>query len=247
MILKVQELSVHFGKLAALNNVSLEVEEGEILGLIGPNGAGKTTFFNAVTGYVNPFNGHVFYKGEKITNKQPFYLAKLGIVRTFQVTKPFKDSTVLDNVIIGAFIRTSSIREAKKCSEEILEVVHLGEKTKKFARELTVPDMKRLELAKALVTKPKLLFLDEVMAGLTPSETEELVQIIRNLNKNGITMIVVEHIMRAVMALSGRIFVLDCGEKIAEGTPEEISQNDLVRKAYLGEEYANEYVKNRKN
>lgn len=247
MILKAQNLSVRFGSLNALNNVNLHVKEGEILGLIGPNGAGKTTFFNTITGYVPPFTGHVYYKEREITNKQPFYLAKLGIVRTFQVTKPFKDSTVLDNVVVGALIRTSSIKEAKKRSEEILNIVHLREKTEKLAKELTVPDMKRLELAKALATDPEILFLDEVMAGLTPFETEELIQIIRNLNNQGITMIIVEHVMKAVMALSERIFVLDCGEKIAEGTPKEISQNERVIKAYLGEEYANEYTKNRKN
>jgi len=247
MILKVQNLSVHFGKLTALNNLSLEIEQGEILGLIGPNGAGKTTFFNAVTGYVSPSSGKVFYEEKEITHKQPFYLAQLGITRTFQATKPFKDSIILDNVVIGALIKTNIVKEAKKRAEEILNVVHLGSKMHKLARELTVSDMKRLELAKTLVTEPKLLFLDEVMAGLNPSETNELIQIIKKLNKNGITIILVEHVMRAVMSLSKRIFVLDCGEKIAEGTPEEISRNKLVIKAYLGEEYANEYAKNRKN
>jgi len=243
MLLSVREITVDFGNLRALDSVSFEVKEGEILGLIGPNGAGKTTLFNTVTGYVKPTSGAVFYKGMEVTRKAPYELAQIGLIRTFQIAKPFQDLTVLENVMIGAFLKTNKLEEAKQRAEQVLKFLGMESKKERKGKELTTPDRKRLEVAKALAAEPRLLCLDEVIAGLTPTETDEMIEMINQIRNNGVTLLVIEHVMRAVMKLADRIIVLDAGKKIAEGTPSEVAENPEVIKAYLGEEYVNEYLK----
>jgi len=230
-------LSKKFGGLQAVMDLSFEVQEGEILGLIGPNGAGKTTVFNLLTGVYRPDSGMVKFREENIAGLRPYQICKKGICRTFQIAQPFREMTVRKNVMTGAFARTSDVKRAERKAEETLEFVGLGEKKEVLARELTTIDQRRLELARALATEPKLLLLDETMAGLNPKEGDEAVGLIKKIREEGITLIVVEHVMRAIMSLSERIIVLDYGAKIAEGEPEKIRSNEDVIKAYLGEEF----------
>lgn len=237
MLLEVQNLSKRFGGLQAVNNLNFQVKEGEILGLIGPNGAGKTTIFNLITGVYRPDSGMIKFQEEDIAGLKPFTICTKGICRTFQIAQPFREMTSLKNVMIGAFSRTSYTEKAENKAEEILSYVGLGEKKEILAKELTTIDQRRLEIARALATEPKLLLLDETMAGLNPKECDEAVSLIKKIRDGGITIIVVEHVMRAIMSLSERITVLDYGTKIAEGKPEEIRSNENVIKAYLGEEY----------
>lgn len=237
MLLEVQNLSKRFGGLQAVNNLNFQVKKGEILGLIGPNGAGKTTVFNLITGVYRPDGGVIKFREEDIAGLKPFTICTKGICRTFQIAQPFREMTSLKNVMIGAFSRTSYTEEAKNKAEEILSYVGLAEKKEILAKELTTIDQRRLEIARALATDPKLLLLDETMAGLNPKECDEAVSLIKKIRDGGITIIVVEHVMRAIMSLSERIIVLDYGTKIAEGEPEEIRSNENVIEAYLGEEY----------
>ena len=237
MLLGVQNLGKRFGGLQAVNNLNFELKEGEILGLIGPNGAGKTTVFNLITGVYRPDSGEIKFQDEDIAGLKPYTICTKGICRTFQIAQPFREMTSLKNVMIGAFSRTSYIEEAKSKAEGILNYVGLGEKKEILAKELTTIDQRRLEIARAFATGPKLLLLDETMAGLNPKECDEAVSLIKKIRDGGITIIVVEHVMRAIMSLSERIIVLDYGTKIAEGKPEEIRSNENVIKAYLGEEY----------
>lgn len=236
-ILELKGVSKSFGGLKAVENFSLGMEEGEILGLIGPNGAGKTTVFNCIAGVYPPTSGEIYFQGKKITNQKPWTLCKKGLARTFQIVKPFSSRTVLYNVTVGAFATTDSRVEAERKALELLRRLHIDDLKDVRAGNLTIAYRKRLEIARALATQPKLLLLDEVMAGLRPTEVDEMVKIIKELRENGVTVFVIEHIMRAIMALSDRVAVLHFGTKIAEGAPKEVASDERVIKAYLGEEY----------
>ncbi|MGD8835760.1 MAG: ABC transporter ATP-binding protein [Desulfobacteraceae bacterium] len=237
-ILNVTDMTKDFGGLRAVDNLSLTIEKGQILGLIGPNGAGKSTAFNCIAGVFAPTSGTITFSGEKINGKKPWNLCKNGLARTFQIVKPFASKSVLYNVTVGGFISTNNRRAAEEKALQVLEELNFADKKDFRAGNLTIADRKRLEIARALATSPKLLLLDEVMAGLRPSEVDEMVAIIKQLRDSGITIFVIEHIMRAIMALSDRIVVIQFGKKIAEGTPGEIASDENVIKAYLGEDYA---------
>ena len=236
-ILELTKVKKSFGGIKAVEDFSLIVEEGEILGLIGPNGAGKSTLFNCIAGVFPPTSGEIVFRGEKINNQRPWDLCRKGLARTFQIVKPFATRTVLYNVMVGAFATTDQRAEAERRALEVLRHLHLEDRKDMRAGNLTIADRKRLEIAKALATRPKLLLLDEVMAGLRPTEVDEMVAIIKRLREGGMTIFVIEHIMRAIMALSDRIAVLHFGTKIAEGPPQEMAHDERVVKAYLGEEY----------
>ena len=236
-ILELIKVRKFFGGVKAVESFSLDVGEGEIVGLIGPNGAGKSTLFNCVAGVFPPTAGEILFQGMKINNQKPWDLCRKGLARTFQIVKPFASRTVLYNVMVGAFATTDKRAEAEQRALKVLHDLHMEGKKDLRAGNLTIADRKRLEIAKALATRPKLLLLDEVMAGLRPTEVDEMVSIIKQLREGGITIFVIEHIMRAIMALSDRIAVLHFGTKIAEGSPHEIAHDERVIKAYLGEEY----------
>ncbi|HXW69148.1 MAG TPA: ABC transporter ATP-binding protein [Dissulfurispiraceae bacterium] len=234
-MLEVKNISMFFGGLAAISNVSFSVNKGEIIALIGPNGAGKTTLFNVVNGFYKPSNGEVFFKGAKISNMKTHRICKLGIARTFQVVKPLQRMTVLDNVVASAFLRAENKTRAEELALDILAFSGLYEDRQTLSKALPLGKRKRLEIARALATQPAMLMLDESFAGLNPSELNESVDIINKIKAKGITMMVIEHHMRVIMAISDRIVVLNYGQKIAEGTPLEIGRNPLVIEAYLGE------------
>ncbi|MGE5255578.1 MAG: ABC transporter ATP-binding protein [Hyphomicrobiales bacterium] len=236
-ILELKKVRKSFGGIKAVEEFSLSVEEGEIVGLIGPNGADKSTLFNCVAGVFPPTSGEIFFLGEKINGQRPWDLCHKGLARTFQIVKPFASRTVLYNVTVGAFAASSKTAEAEKRALEVLQRLHMEDRKDLRAGNLTIADRKRLEIARALATRPKLLLLDEVMAGLRPTEVDEMVAIIKQLRDSGMTIFVIEHIMRAIMALSDRIAVLHFGTKIAEGPPQEVAHDERVIKAYLGEEY----------
>ncbi|MGD0626788.1 MAG: branched-chain amino acid ABC transporter ATP-binding protein/permease [Thermodesulfobacteriota bacterium] len=235
---EVQTLNKRFGGLVAVKDISFWIQKGEILGLIGPNGAGKTTIFNLITGFLPPDSGKIEFKGERITGlKPPHQVCLKSIGRTFQLVKPFKDMTVVENVMVGAFARIKKAEEARHEAMEILDFIGLSGHRDSLAASLTIADRKRLELGRALATRPELLLLDEVVAGLNPRETVEIIGIIKAISNRGITLLMIEHVMKAVMTLSHRIIVVHHGEKIAEGIPAEISKEKRVIDAYLGEEY----------
>ncbi len=233
-MLKVDSLTVKFGNLAAVNHVSFEVEKGEIVGLIGPNGAGKTTCFNAITGLVSPHSGNVFFEGQKIVGVLPHVICKMGMSRTFQVIRAFKDMTIREAIRVGAYNRTAEKFVDSKVNE-ILEFTGLKNQAEKKCADLGLATLRRIELARALATDPKMLLLDETGAGLNASELDEFMTLLHKINTDrGVTLCVVEHIMQMVMGICQRIFVLDSGELIASGTPEEIGSNNRVIEAYLG-------------
>ncbi|WP_035068243.1 ABC transporter ATP-binding protein [Nitratidesulfovibrio termitidis] len=236
-LLQVQEVTMRFGGLIAVNDLSLEIGRGQILGLIGPNGAGKSTAFNCVAGLYKPTEGHILFDGEDVTGQKPWDLCKKGLARTFQIVKPFQSMTVLDNVTVGAFAVTDRRDEARDKAMEVLRLLGMGSKSNALPGSLTIADRKRLEIARALATDPKLLLLDEVMAGLRPTEVDEMIDIIRALRERGMTIFVIEHIMRAIMALSDEIVVIHFGQKICRGKPEQVARDENVIKAYLGENY----------
>jgi len=238
-LLELKRVSKSFGGLKALSNVSFDLEEGEILGIIGPNGAGKTTLFNAITGFFNPDGGEIRFKGERLIDLKPHQICQKGLVRTFQIVKPFLQLSVLDNVIVAALNRSKTTREATEKASRTIELIGLKEKEDTLATGLTLPHRKRLELARALATDPRLLLLDEVMAGLNPAEVDELIRLLKAIHQQGITILLIEHVMRGLMALSKRVVVLNYGEKIAEGAPEDVVRNRQVIEAYLGEEFVN--------
>ena len=237
VFLDVEGLAKRFGGVQAVGDLSFRVREGEILGMIGPNGSGKTTTFNVITGFYRPDRGRVRFAGRDITGLPPYEVCAQGICRTFQIAKPFRELTVLRNVMMGTLLRHPDPPLARSRAKEVLRAVGLEGRADMEAGSLTTIDQRRLEVARALGTEPRLLLLDDTMAGLNPTETAEAIRLIASLREQGITVIVVEHVMRAVMSLSDRIIVLDQGTKIAEGTPKEISSDSRVIQAYLGGEY----------
>ncbi len=236
-LLRVVNLSKSFRGLRAVKDASLELSGGRINALIGPNGAGKTTIFNLIAGVYAPDAGEIHFDGRRIDGLRPDQICAAGIGRTFQIVKPFAGLSVLDNVIVGGLLREKSTAAARALSLAILEKLGLGAKAGLPAASLTLPDRKRLEVARALATRPRLLLLDEVMAGLRPTECDQMVAVFREINRaEGLTILLIEHVMRAVMALAGHIGVLHHGEVIARGTPEEVVRNPAVLECYLGEE-----------
>jgi len=238
ILFEVKELTKRFGGLVAVNNVDFKIKQGDILGLIGPNGAGKTTIFNLVSGFLVPDSGKVLFKGKDITNiKPPHKICATKIGRTFQVVKPFQKMTVLENVMVGTFAVIMDRKRAEKKARQLVNFFGLNKCIDYLAENLTIADRKKLELCRVLATEPELLLLDEVMSGLNPKETEEIINLVRKISEQGITLLVIEHIMQVIMTLSNHIVVLNYGKKIAEGIPKEISKNRKVIDAYLGEEY----------
>jgi branched-chain amino acid transport system ATP-binding protein len=234
-ILKVNAVTKCFGGLTAVNDVSFQVEAGNIVGLIGPNGAGKTTLFNVISGYYAPTKGSVIFKGRDISGRPPYDLAALGIGRTFQVVKPFAGLTVLENVVIASFLRHPRRADAERHAWQVLEFTGLADRANNSAAGLTLAGRKRLEISKALALEPSFLLLDEVVAGLNPTEADRTVELILKLKGQGMTILIVEHIMRVIMNISDQLVVLNFGEKIAGGIPTEVSRDPLVVQAYLGE------------
>lgn len=236
-ILDVKDLVKDFGGLRAVDSLNLSIQKGQILGLIGPNGAGKSTVFNCIAGVYPATEGEIFFDGARVNNVRPWNLCKQGLARTFQIVKPFSSKTVLYNVMVGSYVTTEKRSVAESKALETLKALSLYDKKDTKAGNLTIADRKRLEIARALATEPKLLLLDEVMAGLRPTEVDEMVKIIRGLRDRGMTIFIIEHIMRAIMALSDHIVVIHFGRKISEGSPKEVASDEKVIKAYLGEEY----------
>lgn len=235
IILQTENVVKQFGGLVAVDNISIELHEGEILGLIGANGAGKTTLFNMISGSFRPTSGKILFNGIRIDKLPPNKICKLGLGRTYQIVQPFLNLTVLENTMVGALLRNSSVKEARKKAEEILEFVGLSNRKDVVGGALNIPELKRMEVARALATEPKVLLLDEVMAGLNPTESEQVIELVRNIRENGTTIVIIEHVMKAIMNLSDRIYVLNQGKLIATGTPSEITQNSEVIKSYMGE------------
>jgi branched-chain amino acid transport system ATP-binding protein len=233
-LLTVQGLTKYFGGLRAVHDLSFEVEPGEILGLIGPNGAGKTTAFNLISGFIHPTRGQILLDGENIVGMKPYAVTRKGIARTFQIVKPFKKLTVLENVTLAAFLRFPSRGEAESQARRVLEEMGLEPKVSVLAVDLTLSEQKRLEIARALATQPKLLLLDEPMGGLNATEIEQASILVRGICKGGVTIIWVEHVLKAIMNSSNRVVVINQGEKIADGPPGEIVENPGVIAAYLG-------------
>jgi branched-chain amino acid transport system ATP-binding protein len=237
VLLEVSGMTKEFGGLRAIDSLDLTIEKGQILGLIGPNGAGKSTAFNCIAGVFAPTAGVITFNNEKINGQKPWNLCKKGLARTFQIVKPFASKSVLYNVMVASFATTNSRTVAEEKAIKVLESLSFADKKDILSGNLTIADRKRLEIARALATEPQLLLLDEVMAGLRPNEVDEMVEVLKKIRDEGTTIFVIEHIMRAIMALSDRIVVIQFGKKIAEGTPTEIANNENVIKAYLGEDY----------
>ena len=233
-ILEIKRVSKFFGGLAANLDVSFAVEQGTIMGLIGPNGAGKTTLFNCITGYYPPSRGEVIFNGRRMNGLHPDAVCKFGMARTWQKVRPLAKMSVVDNVMVGALCRTNSLSEARTAALEQLRVVHLDQRAGALAGSLPIGERKKLEVARILATRPTMLLLDEVMGGLNPAESEEIIQLILDIRKLGITQMVIEHDMKAIMRISDRIVVLNSGEKLTEGSPQEVVADPAVVNAYLG-------------
>ncbi|MDG6938992.1 MAG: ABC transporter ATP-binding protein [Nitrososphaerota archaeon] len=237
-MLQVKGITKKFGGVAALNSVSFDVGKGEVFAIIGPNGSGKTTLFNVVAGFHKPDGGSISFEGKDITGWQPFRVAQAGIARSFQNTRPFPDLTTLDNVVVGALTRHRNIREARSKAEEVMATVGLGGAAGMQAKNLSIQDRKRLEVAKAIATSPRLLLLDEPMAGLTGEEIPDFVSLIKRLNESGMTILLIEHVLYAITKVADRLMVMDNGNKLAEGAPGDIMNDSRVLKAYIGEDDA---------
>ncbi|MCD6298651.1 MAG: ABC transporter ATP-binding protein [Deltaproteobacteria bacterium] len=237
-LFEVKNLVKYFGGLAAVNDVSFKVEKGEIFGLIGPNGSGKTTMFNLISDYYKPTSGKIYFKGEDITGFKTHKICHLGIGRTFQVVKPLGRMSVLDNVIAAAFSRVSKKHQAHDLAMETLEFCELVHRKDVLAKSLPIGERKRLEITRAMATKPELLMLDETAAGLNPNELDAAIELIKRIRDKGVTIIIIEHIMKVIMTISDRIHAINFGQTIAEGTPQEMANSPAVIEAYLGEEYA---------
>jgi branched-chain amino acid transport system ATP-binding protein len=237
-LLEVTNLTKAFGGLLAVNDVSFQVDKGEILGLIGPNGSGKTTTFNCINQFFPVTSGDILFKGKSIIGLKTHQICHLGIGRTFQVVKPQARMTVLENVTASAFCRVNTIKEAKDEALSVLEFCNLADRNDKPAKSLPIAGRKRLEIARALATRPELLLLDEVAAGLNPGELDEAIDLIKKIRDNGISILIVEHIMKVIMTISDRIHAINFGQTIAEGTPREVANNPALIEAYLGEQHA---------
>ncbi len=239
-LLSLAHVNKRFGGVSALTDVGFQVEQGEILGLIGPNGAGKTTLLNCISGVFPLDGGSIHFAGQRISGLPPHRIARLGIGRTFQVVKPFLSMTVRENAAVGALFGASNLqpRLAFEAADEVLELVGMAAKSGHAVGSLTIPDRKRLEVARALATKPRLLLLDEVMAGLNAVEVDEALEMVRTVHRSGVTIVLIEHVMKVVVGLCQRVVVLNFGQPLAAGTPEEVLRDERVIEAYLGEKYA---------
>ena len=236
-LLKVENLTMKFGSLMANDSVSFDVHKGQIIALIGPNGAGKTTCFSCLSGFYTPTSGKISFDGHVTTRMRPYDICKLGVTRTFQVVKTMGDMTVEENVLVGAYLRHPDLAAAKRKAAEAMDLTGMAQDAGKLGKSLTIADRKKLEITRAVATEPKLLMLDETMAGLNPTETKSAMELCLKLRERGITLLIVEHVMEAIMPISDKVIVLDSGRKIAEGTPSEIVKDEAVIKAYLGENY----------
>jgi branched-chain amino acid transport system ATP-binding protein len=236
-MLEVQNVSKHFGGLKAVNDVSFAVHKGEILGLIGPNGAGKTTLFNCIAGAFAPTHGAIRLDGQAIDGLKSHQVCRRGLGRTYQIVRPFNNLSVFDNVIVGALNQTRDMRKAREYANRAMELTGLAHLRDTLASQLPLPGRKRLEIARAMASGPRLLLLDEVMAGLNPTEVEGAIELINRIRSEGTTILIIEHLMRVIMAVSDRIIVLHHGQKLAEGQPEQVMKDKAVIEAYLGEDF----------
>jgi branched-chain amino acid transport system ATP-binding protein len=235
-MLRLDGVSKNFAGLQAVKEVSFEIQKGEVVGLIGPNGAGKTTLFNLISGFMKPNKGKIFFKEKDLRVLKPHEICRLGLTRTFQIVQPFKNLTIFENILIGALNKLNSFTKAISTTNEIIDLVGFAKAQKRYGIDLNIVESKKLEIAKALSTKPTLLLFDEIMAGLNPTEVQQVIELLIKLNKNGITLLVIEHNMRAIMSVSHRLVVLNYGVKIYEGSPERALKESAVIDAYLGEE-----------